>query len=148
MFTPNLPEAAILLGDETPADEGGMENTARRLWNLAGCGPTVYLKGGHLSGDRMVDLVFDGKEVRRYESSRVKTENTHGVGGVFRCARLSARRYSGCGSPVSGKRTRSGQPFLAEVREIFSEFLDKVKKIPHNSSSHGGLAQLVRAEES
>lgn len=86
VFTPNLPEAAILLGDETPADEGGMENTARRLWNLAGCGPTVYLKGGHLSGDRMVDLVFDGKEVRRYESSRVKTENTHGTG----CALSSA----------------------------------------------------------
>jgi hydroxymethylpyrimidine/phosphomethylpyrimidine kinase len=86
VFTPNLPEAAILLGDETPADEGGMENTARRLWNLAGCGPTVYLKGGHLSGDRMVDLVFDGKEVRRYESSRVKTENMHGTG----CALSSA----------------------------------------------------------
>ncbi len=86
VFTPNLPEATVLLGDRARADEVDMEDTARRLWDLAGGGPTVYLKGGHLPGNRMVDLVFDGKEVRRYESSRVKTENTHGTG----CALSSA----------------------------------------------------------
>ena len=79
--TPNLPEAAALLGDSRPAaDRAGMEETGARLQSLFGT-PWVLVKGGHLGGAVSPDcLVSPGAETRWFEAPRTETKNTHGTG--------------------------------------------------------------------
>ena len=77
VLTPNLPEAEALLG-RAIADAAAMEAAARSLRALGAA--TVMLKGGHLAGDVVRDVVVEGD--RRYvlESRRAKTRHTHGTG--------------------------------------------------------------------
>ena len=77
LLTPNLPEAEILAGatirDETDMVEVGEALRAR--------GPgAVLMKGGHLEGARLVNLLIDEAGVTRFESERIETRNTHGTG--------------------------------------------------------------------
>lgn len=78
LVTPNLPEAEMLTG-LTVTDEGGMHQAAEALL-LMGAG-AVLIKGGHLQGNDVVDLLrtADGAE-RRFESDRLQTRATHGTG--------------------------------------------------------------------
>jgi hydroxymethylpyrimidine/phosphomethylpyrimidine kinase len=55
-----------------------MRDAARALHDL---GPaSVLVKGGHLGGDRAVDVFFDGGAVVELASPRVDTGDTHGTG--------------------------------------------------------------------
>jgi hydroxymethylpyrimidine/phosphomethylpyrimidine kinase len=77
IITPNLPEAADLLGVDS-IEGGGMEEAARQLHAL---GPKwVLLKGGHLEGPESVDLLYGGAETVRLSAPRITTRNTHGTG--------------------------------------------------------------------
>jgi hydroxymethylpyrimidine/phosphomethylpyrimidine kinase len=40
----------------------------------------VLMKGGHLEGDRVVDLLFHDGEVDRFEDTRIQSRSTHGTG--------------------------------------------------------------------
>jgi hydroxymethylpyrimidine/phosphomethylpyrimidine kinase len=78
LLTPNAPEAAALTGIEV-RDLDGMQHAADRLLLM---GPeAVLVKGGHLEGDTVVDLLrtADGVE-RRFESPRLRTRPMHGTG--------------------------------------------------------------------
>ncbi len=79
LITPNLEEAARLLGDdESAADEAGMRDQASRLLRL---GPGAALvKGGHGAGAQAVDILMLGSAETRLTSPRVATGNTHGTG--------------------------------------------------------------------
>lgn len=82
MITPNLPEAAVLLEAGTPDSVKDMRRAAERLRDLL---PTsgarwVLLKGGHLSGGDLVDLLFDGDRMIEMHARRIETKNTHGTG--------------------------------------------------------------------
>lgn len=78
LLTPNLPEAAALLGDPEACDRRIMESQAIRLTTLGPRG--VLIKGGHLAGSESPDvLVADGK-VTWFEAERIETRNTHGTG--------------------------------------------------------------------
>jgi hydroxymethylpyrimidine/phosphomethylpyrimidine kinase len=78
VITPNLPEAAELLGRPEPASIAEMEITAGDLLAL---GPAaVLLKGGHLPGDRSVDVYCDPAGQQRLAAPRIATPNTHGTG--------------------------------------------------------------------
>ncbi len=79
VITPNLPEAAVLLGRPLERLEE-MEQAAR---DLARLGPAaILLKGGHLGGERSPDLLYQRQEdrVTLLDGSRVQTANTHGTG--------------------------------------------------------------------
>lgn len=79
LITPNLEEAARLLGDASAAaDEDEMADQAKRLLAL-GC-KAVLLKGGHGRGAEAVDILWDGEMQTRLSSPRVVTSNTHGTG--------------------------------------------------------------------
>ncbi|MFX0537032.1 bifunctional hydroxymethylpyrimidine kinase/phosphomethylpyrimidine kinase [Ornithinimicrobium sp. Y1847] len=109
LITPNLPEAAVLLGlepDEAATDLAAMHDQARRLLDLGAA--RVLVKGGHVraeAGDRasrdtasrgtasrgtasrdtengeVVDvLALPGGEVHELRGPRVRTANTHGTG--------------------------------------------------------------------
>ena len=78
VVTPNLPEAARLLGANVATDEQMMVRQGELLLAL---GPkAVIVKGGHGGGPEAVDLLLDGKNIVRLAADRVMTRNTHGTG--------------------------------------------------------------------
>jgi hydroxymethylpyrimidine/phosphomethylpyrimidine kinase len=78
IITPNLPEAARLLGAAHAVDENMMIRQGELLLAL---GPkTVLIKGGHGTGPEAVDFFLDGTKVIRLATERIKTRNTHGTG--------------------------------------------------------------------
>lgn len=78
LVTPNLDEAALLVGRPL-ASEADMEAAAREL--LAMGAPAVLLKGGHLAGDTVSDLLL-ARDARPHwmRAPRIATANTHGTG--------------------------------------------------------------------
>ena len=79
LITPNLPEAARLLGDDAVSDD-----TDARLLAL---GPgAVLIKGGHGTGDVCTDVLLGSDGPRRYTAPRIDTKNTHGTGCSYSSA--------------------------------------------------------------
>ncbi len=77
VLTPNLPEAEVLTGMAI-ADEAAMQ---RAMAALLGMGvPAVLLKGGHLPGDAVVDLLGTPDGVVAFRATRIETRHTHGTG--------------------------------------------------------------------
>jgi len=84
IITPNLPEAGVLLGRDTPETLDAMHEAVRALHKL---GPShVLLKGGHLEGTTSPDMLFDGKKVIELNADRITTKNTHGTGCTLSAA--------------------------------------------------------------
>ena len=77
LITPNLPEAEVLVGFAVRT-EADMKRAAERLAML-GAG-AVLMKGGHLEGDRVVDLLFHEGRFDRFEDARIASRSTHGTG--------------------------------------------------------------------
>lgn len=81
LITPNLPEAAVLLGRDPEDIADGptqMLEEASALLDL-GC-PRVLLKGGHASGDQVLDLLVGADGTHELGGERVATPHTHGTG--------------------------------------------------------------------
>jgi hydroxymethylpyrimidine/phosphomethylpyrimidine kinase len=77
-LTPNLAEAAALLGEGIARNEGDMARQGRALIAL---GPrAVLMKGGHLPGEEAIDLLVTGDAVRRFAAPRLDSPNLHGTG--------------------------------------------------------------------
>ncbi len=83
VVTPNLDEAAILVGAEV-ASPAQMEAAAAELVER-GAGAAL-VKGGHLASREIVDVFFDGCEVRRFRRKKLDTRNTHGTGCTLSAA--------------------------------------------------------------
>ncbi len=84
LITPNLPEAARLLGGDAARSEAEAADQARALLEL-GCG-AVLLKGGHAEGEAAVDLLCDARGIERFVRPRVDTRHTHGTGCTLSAA--------------------------------------------------------------
>lgn len=78
LITPNLPEAAALLGTGTAGDEAQMQAQGRSLMDLGA--RAVLMKGGHGEGPESVDLLVTREGVTRFPAPRAATRNTHGTG--------------------------------------------------------------------
>lgn len=91
LITPNLYEAAVLLGEEPAATLGELRNQAQRLRDLGA--RRVLVKGGHLSSDAgdAVDVYADADGVEILCGRRVSTQNTHGTGCTLSSAIASLR---------------------------------------------------------
>jgi hydroxymethylpyrimidine/phosphomethylpyrimidine kinase len=83
VITPNVPEAETLTG-LVIADEEAMAHAATMLLTL-GC-QWVLLKGGHLDGPEVVDMLASEAGMHIFRSPRIETRSTHGTG----CALASA----------------------------------------------------------
>lgn len=78
LVTPNLDEASLLVGRPL-RDEHDMEAAAREL--LAMGARAVLLKGGHLAGDQVCDLLLEKNSAPHWmRAPRIYTGNTHGTG--------------------------------------------------------------------
>jgi hydroxymethylpyrimidine/phosphomethylpyrimidine kinase len=98
LITPNLPEAAELLGIAEPKSEQEMLDILPNLLALGS--KCVLLKGGHLEGGQSIDLLFDGVSVTRYLSERISTKNTHGTGCTLSSA-IAAELAKGLDLPIA-----------------------------------------------
>jgi hydroxymethylpyrimidine/phosphomethylpyrimidine kinase len=78
VITPNLHEAAALLGQSMARNEHEMEAQGKAL--LKRGARAVLMKGGHSEGDYSVDLFLEGNGVQRFAAKRIPTLNTHGTG--------------------------------------------------------------------
>ncbi|PYP77928.1 MAG: bifunctional hydroxymethylpyrimidine kinase/phosphomethylpyrimidine kinase [Gemmatimonadetes bacterium] len=88
LVTPNLDEVGMLLGDR-PNDVAAMERAARALVAERGA-HAALVKGGHLTGEELVDVLFDGTRLRRFAHQRVATTSTHGTGCTLSAALAAA----------------------------------------------------------
>ena len=77
VVTPNLPEAEVLSG-KAIGDVAAMRAAGERLLAL-GC-RAVLVKGGHLSGETVTDMLVTADGTRVWESPRIETRHTHGTG--------------------------------------------------------------------
>ena len=83
VVTPNLNEASVLSGMPVNTIEE-MKESAHIIYQM---GPKfVLMKGGHLSGEEMVDILFDGKKEFIFSVKKQMTKNTHGTGCTYSAA--------------------------------------------------------------
>ena len=94
IITPNIPEAEILTNMQIRTKKD-MIFAAQKLNEIGA--KNVLIKGGHLKGKFVHDIYVSKKEIKIFNSKRVKTKNTHGTG----CTLSSAiATFLSCGKPV------------------------------------------------
>jgi len=127
LVTPNLHEAAILTGEKID-DEDSMARAAEILVNDMGA-QAALIKGGHLdSGERVVDVLYDG-DIRTFRGQRLDTTNTHGTGCTLSAA-ITAQ-------------LAKGESLHAAVRRAIDYVHNAIASAPGLGSGHGPLNHLA-----
>lgn len=129
LVTPNLDEAEVMAGRPV-RDEGTMREVARELVER-GAG-SALIKGGHLTGDVVIDILYDGRDFRRWERPRIDSSSTHGTG----CT-LAAAITSGLAKGAAMVRAVEGG--LDYVHRA-------IMAAPGLGSGHGPLNHFVAAD--
>ncbi len=83
LVTPNLDETAVLVGEEV-RDVAAMERAAVRL--LAMGAGAALVKGGHLAGEEVVDVLATVSGTRRFTRPRLPGSGFHGTGCTLSAA--------------------------------------------------------------
>lgn len=95
IVTPNIPEAEALADFEIKS-LADMQRAAEGIgshWNTA-----VVVKGGHMKGKVLANVLYDRGIIHVYEYPRVRTTSTHGTGCTFSAA-IAAFLARGCSLP-------------------------------------------------
>ena len=77
LITPNIPEAEKILKMQIKSRKN-MEDSITMFKKIKV--NNVLLKGGHLDGDKVIDLLLKEEKIYKFISDKVKTSNTHGTG--------------------------------------------------------------------
>jgi hydroxymethylpyrimidine/phosphomethylpyrimidine kinase len=93
VITPNIDETRILTG-KTIATVADMEEAALQVHGMGA--PYVLIKGGHMPGDDVTDVLFDGTDFSHFRSNRIHSHDTHGTGCVLSAA-ITAELAAGKG---------------------------------------------------
>jgi hydroxymethylpyrimidine/phosphomethylpyrimidine kinase len=102
LVTPNIPEAELLSGLEIK-DLDDMHRAAERLLAL---GPrAVLLKGGHMEGDVLTDLLVTPDGAESFSGPRLDTPHTHGTGCTMASA-IATCLAQGLGFSTAVRRAR------------------------------------------
>jgi hydroxymethylpyrimidine/phosphomethylpyrimidine kinase len=110
-LTPNLVEAAVLLGEKVAGSEADMVRQGAALLKL---GPrAVLMKGGHLDGGEAVDFLVTAEGVRRYAAPRIASRNLHGTGCTLSSA-IAAHVVLGMALPEA---VAAAKAFVGEAIE-------------------------------
>ena len=122
LLTPNAPEAEALTGIAV-ADLDGQRRAGEALLEMGAM--AVLMKGGHVPGDTVIDLLLtrDGETV--LESERVDTRHTHGTG----CTLASA-----CAAGIA-----KGLPLQVAVAEAWAYVAEAIRRAPGLGQGHGPL---------
>lgn len=99
VITPNLSEAAWLMGVEPPVNEDHIDSFIQQIrLNPYFQHSAILLKGGHFNGVQSTDWLVTEKGGEQFTRSRIKTNNTHGTGCTLSSAIAS---YLGQGYPLN-----------------------------------------------
>ncbi|KRA66438.1 hydroxymethylpyrimidine/phosphomethylpyrimidine kinase [Caulobacter sp. Root655] len=77
LLTPNAPEAAVLTGLSVETTDD-LRRAGEALLELGA--QALLMKGGHIAGDRVVDLLITRHGETAFEGERIDTRHTHGTG--------------------------------------------------------------------
>jgi len=83
VITPNTDEARMLTGKEIKSLED-MEEAALRIYETGA--RSVLIKGGHMTGDDAIDVLFDGTDFTHLQRDRTRSGQIHGTGCVLSAA--------------------------------------------------------------
>lgn len=103
LVTPNVPEAEKLAGTRV-RDVDGMIAAAERISRMGARG--VLVKGGHLEGPVMRDILLWEGRLRVFEEPRIPTRNTHGTGCTLSAA-ITAELAAGSPMEKAVERART-----------------------------------------
>ncbi len=122
LLTPNVPEATALTGFDI-AVEDDMRRAGEALLRMGA--KNVLVKGGHLPGTDVVDMLFTEDSVFRFAAQRIETRHTHGTG----CTLASA-----CATLLRPERP------VRETVEMARDFvLGAIMTAPQLGAGHGPL---------
>src|SRR5258708_8937705 len=127
LLTPNLPEAAALLGVQAATDEAGMVEQGEAVRALGA--RAVLMKGGHLSAADSPDWLAHESRHLRFGGPRVPVKNTHGAG----CTLSSAVAALISQRPDLASAVADAQLYLTRALQA-SDRLDvrsRVRPVPH-----------------
>jgi hydroxymethylpyrimidine/phosphomethylpyrimidine kinase len=122
LLTPNAPEAQALTGlaVETTDD---LRRAGEAL--LAAGANAVLMKGGHVAGDRLVDVLMTAAGETSFEGPRIETRHTHGTG----CTIASA-----CATGLA-----QGLPLIEAVARAWDYVHRAIETAPGLGAGHGPL---------
>lgn len=108
LITPNLSEASLLLSHPV-ADIEDMKQAACELANRYHC--AVLVKGGHLSGSEMCDVLYNNGGFSLFEQQKIESCNLHGTG----CTLSSAiAAFVACGKELE-EAVRQAKAYISKA---------------------------------
>jgi hydroxymethylpyrimidine/phosphomethylpyrimidine kinase len=122
LLTPNAPEAEALTGIAV-ADLDGQRRAGEALLKL-GAG-AVLMKGGHVPGETVMDLLMTARGETLLEGPRIETRHTHGTG----CTLASA-----CAAGIA-----RGLPLEQAVAQGWAYVAQAIRRAPGLGGGHGPL---------
>jgi hydroxymethylpyrimidine/phosphomethylpyrimidine kinase len=128
LVTPNLDEAAVLTGRQVH-DVASMERAGEALLSLGAAAALV--KGGHLGGDTVTDVLVTSEGTLRFTRPRLVTTSTHGTG----CT-LSAAITAGLAI---------GRPLEIAIADALDFVHRAIAAAPGLGAGHGPLDHTVTA---
>ena len=129
VITPNIPEAELLLGTRI-ADEAEQRRAAEALLAL-GAG-AVLVKGGHLTGETVTDILASASGVIAMTGERISSTSTHGTG----CTLASAIATG----------LAQGMPLADAVRRARAYVAAAIRAAPGLGGGHGPLEHGVTVD--
>ena len=122
LLTPNAPEAAALTGQPVETTDD-LRRAGEAL--LAAGAKAVLMKGGHVPGDRVVDVLMTPAGETVFETERIETRHTHGTG----CTLASA-----CATGMA-----QGLPLTEAVARAWAYVQEAMLRAPGLGKGHGPL---------
>lgn len=122
LLTPNAPEAEALTGREV-RDIDGQRRAGEALLNLGA--KAVLMKGGHVDGPTVIDLLMTTEGETVLEAERIDTRHTHGTG----CTLASA-----CAAGLA-----LGRPLEVAAAEAWAYVGEAIRRAPGLGGGHGPL---------
>lgn len=122
LLTPNAPEAEALTGIAV-ADLDGQRLAGERLLRMGA--KAVLMKGGHVPGATVVDLLLTPQGETSFEGPRIETRNTHGTG----CTLASA-----CAAGLA-----QGMRLEDAVARAWAYVAEAIRRAPGFGKGHGPL---------
>jgi len=83
LVTPNADEAAVLTGIE-PTDEATAVEAGDEILDMGA--QAALVKGGHIAGEDVMDVLVTDEDVRTFRHERIETDATHGSGCTLSAA--------------------------------------------------------------
>lgn len=143
VITPNVPEAAVLLGEAPATDADGVIRQARALVDAGA--RAALVKGGHLSDAELTDAFAFGAELALLTGPRIRTRNTHGTGCTLSSAIAASAARRG-DTRATGIRLET----VEQARDYLMQALDSAAGWTLSRSpetGHGPVDHMVTCRE-